>query len=206
MKTSKIKVLIVDDHALIRRGLADLLRFEKDFSVVGEAANGKEAVKLSVETSPDVVVMDMMMPVMGGVEATRQIMSRLPAVKVLLLTSYGNSADIAEALAAGASGALTKDTPNDELPCIVRRIAAGDRVFSREIEASLKDLPPPLTDRQREMIELVSKGLTSADIAKLLGISADAVNQHLTLVCTKLGASNRSEAVAIAISRHLIKP
>jgi DNA-binding NarL/FixJ family response regulator len=203
---SKIKALIVDDHALIRRGLADLLRFEKDFSVVGEASNGQEAVARAEATGPDVVVMDMMMPVMGGVEATRQILAKVPAAKVLLLTSYGNSADIAAAVAAGAAGALTKDTPNDELPGILRRVVAGERVFSREIEASLKELPPPLTDRQREMIELVSKGLTSADIAKLLGISADAVNQHLTLVCSKLGASNRSEAVAIAMSRHLIRP
>lgn len=201
----KTRVLIADDHALIRRGLADLLRFEKDFVVVGEAVNGKEAVQLAMETKPDVIVMDLMMPVMDGVEATRKTKAALPETKVVLLTSYGNSADVANAVAAGASGALVKDTPNDELPELVRRVAAGERVFSPEIEASMKDLPPPLTDRQREILQLVAKGLTSADIARLLGISADAVNQHLTLVCEKLGAANRSEAVAIAVGRHLIR-
>lgn len=201
----KIRVLIADDHALIRRGLADLLRFEKDFVVVGEAVNGEEAVRLALETRPDVIVMDLMMPVMDGVEATRKTKAALPETKVVLLTSYGNSADVANAVAAGASGALVKDTPNDELPELVRRVAAGERVFSPEIEASMKDLPPPLTDRQREVLQLVAKGLTSADIARLLGISADAVNQHLTLVCERLDASNRSEAVAIAVGRHLIR-
>ena len=201
----KIRVLIADDHALIRRGLADLLRFEKDFIVVGEAVNGREAVQLALETKPDVIVMDLMMPVMDGVEATQKTKAALPETKVVLLTSYGNSADVANAVAAGASGALLKDTPNDDLPELVRRVAAGERVFSPEIEASMKDLPPPLTDRQREVLQLVAKGLTSADIARLLGISADAVNQHLTLVCERLDASNRSEAVAIAVGRHLIR-
>ena len=201
----KIRVLIADDHALIRRGLADLLRFEKDFIVVGEAVNGREAVQLALETKPDVIVMDLMMPVMDGVEATQKAKAALPETKVVLLTSYGNSADVANAVAAGASGALLKDTPNDDLPELVRRVAAGERVFSPEIEASMKDLPPPLTDRQREVLQLVAKGLTSADIARLLGISADAVNQHLTLVCERLDASNRSEAVAIAVGRHLIR-
>ena len=98
-----------------------------------------------------------------------------------------------------------KDTPNDELPGLVRKVAAGETVFSREIEISMKDAPPPLTDRQREILQYVSKGCTSADIGKMLGISTDAVNQHLTLVCSKLGAANRSEAVAIALSRHLLK-
>jgi DNA-binding NarL/FixJ family response regulator len=201
----KIRVLIADDHALIRRGLADLLRFEKDFIVVGEAVNGREAVQLALETKPDVIVMDLMMPVMDGVEATQKTKAALPETKVVLLTSYGNSADVANAVAAGASGALLKDTPNDDLPELVRRVAAGERVFSPEIEASMKDLPPPLTDRQREVLQLVAKGLTSADIARLLGISADAVNKHLTLVCERLDASNRSEAVAIAVGRHLIR-
>ena len=201
----KIRVLIADDHALIRRGLADLLRFEKDFIVVGEAVNGREAVQLALETKSDVIVMDLMMPVMDGVEATQKTKAALPETKVVLLTSYGNSADVANAVAAGASGALLKDTPNDDLPELVRRVAAGERVFSPEIEASMKDLPPPLTDRQREVLQLVAKGLTSADIARLLGISADAVNQHLTLVCERLDASNRSEAVAIAVGRHLIR-
>ena len=205
MKTQKLKLFIADDHSLLRLGLKALFKYEKDFTVVGEAANGRDAVKLVIETRPDVVIMDLMMPVMGGVEATRRIKEALPEAKVLLLTSYGNSADIANAIAAGASGALMKDTSNDELPGLVRRVASGETVFSREIEMSMKDSPPPLTDKQRDILQYVANGLTSADIARLLGISADAVNQHLTLVCQKLEASNRIEAVAIAISRHLLK-
>ena len=205
MKTQKLKLFIADDHSLLRLGLKALFKYEKDFTMVGEAANGRDAVKLVIETRPDVVIMDLMMPVMGGVEATRRIKEALPEAKVLLLTSYGNSADIANAIAAGASGALMKDTSNDELPGLVRRVASGETVFSREIEMSMKDSPPPLTDKQRDILQYVANGLTSADIARLLGISADAVNQHLTLVCQKLEASNRIEAVAIAISRHLLK-
>ncbi len=205
MKPQKLKIFIADDHSLLRLGLKALFKYEKDISVVGEAANGKDAVRLVLETKPDVVIMDLMMPVMDGVEATRRIKELNPDTKVLLLTSYGNSADIANAIAAGASGALMKDTPNDELPALIRKMAAGETVFSREIEQCIRDTPPPLTDRQREILQYVSKGLTSADIGKMLGISADAVNQHLTLVCSKLGAANRSEAVAIAFSRHLFR-
>ena len=200
----KLKVLIADDHSLLRLGLKALFRIARDFSVVGEAANGQEAVRLACDTHPDVVLMDLMMPVMGGVEATRQIKERLPDTKVMLLTSYGNSADIASAVAAGASGALMKDTPNDELPGLVRRVAAGEKVFSPEIEQSIQDTPPPLTDRQKEILQYVANGCTSANIAKFLNISPDAVNQHITLACTKLGAATRAEAISIAFHRHII--
>ena len=200
----KTRVFIADDHSLLRLGLKALFRYEKDFVVVGEAANGQEAVRLAAETSPDVVLMDLMMPVMNGVEATRRIKEQLPGTKVLLLTSYGNAADIASAVEAGASGALMKDTSNDKLPGLVRKVAAGESVFSPEIEQSLRDTPPPLTSRQKEILRFVAKGCTSADIANILGISIDAVNQHMTLACSKLGAANRSEAVAITMHRHIL--
>ncbi len=201
----KIRIFIADDHSLLRFGLKALFKYEKDFTVVGEAANGRDAVRLVAETKPDVVVMDLMMPVLDGVGAARMIKDRLPETKVLLLTSYGNSADIARALAAGASGALMKDTPNDELPSLIRRAAAGETVLSPEIAQSIRDIPPPLTERQLEILQYASKGCTSSDIGKLLNISTDAVNQHLALVCGKLGAANRTEAVAIALRRHLLK-
>ena len=175
MKTQKLKLFIADDHSLLRLGLKALFKYEKDFTVVGEAANGRDAVKLVIETRPDVVIMDLMMPVMGGVEATRRIKEALPEAKVLLLTSYGNSADIANAIAAGASGALMKDTSNDELPGLVRRVASGETVFSREIEMSMKDSPPPLTDKQRDILQYVANGLTSAGIRQL-PLIADGAN------------------------------
>ena len=204
MNMNTVRILVADDHAMIRMGLVLLLNTRSNFKVVGEAENGEDVVKKALSLNPDVVLMDMMMPVMGGVEATRQIKAQLPETKVVLLTSYGNSADIANAVSVGASGALMKDTPNDELPKLVRMIADGKTVFSPEIEQGLQDAPPPLTDRQKEILQFVANGCTSADIGKLLSISTDAVNQHITIACSKLGAANRSEAVAIAAHRGIL--
>ena len=202
----KIKVLIADDHALLRLGLTALLRHETDIAVIGEACDGEEAVRLAVELQPDIIIMDLAMPIMSGLDATRRILANSPAgPKILILTSFGDSAEIGTAVAAGASGAILKDTPNEELPQIIRRIVQGEPVFSPEIERGLSDLPPNLTDRQLEILSMTSRGYTSPEIAKLLKISADAVNQHLTIVCDKLGAATRTEAVAIALRKHLLK-
>lgn len=202
----KIKVLIADDHALLRLGLTALLRHETDIAVIGEACDGEEAVRLAVELQPDIIIMDLAMPIMSGLDATRRILANSPAgPKILILTSFGDSAEIGTAVAAGASGALLKDAPNEQLPQIIRRIAKGEQVFSPEIERGLSDLPPNLTDRQLEILSMTSRGYTSPEIAKLLKISADAVNQHLTIVCDKLGAATRTEAVAIALRKHLLK-
>ena len=202
----RIRILVVDDHALIRHGLSALLRSQADFTIAGEAADGEEAVAAALKLKPDLVIMDLSMPVMDGVEATRRIREELPAVRILLLTTFGTSADVTRALRYGASGALVKDTDDDELLAAVRTVAGGGTVFSPEIQAMLREpQPPELTDRQREILEAIIRGLATDGIAAKLGISSDTVNQHINAIREKLGAANRAEAVAIALRRHLLK-
>ena len=206
-KMKPVSVLLVDDHALIRRGLADLIRYESDLKVAGEAANGQEAVEAARKLNPDVIVMDLMMPEMDGVEATRRIKAERPDSRILILTTFGTSADVARAMAAGASGAIMKDAETDDQLAAIRSVAAGGKAFSPGIEKTLNELPPPpdLTDRQMLILESVTRGLTNRDIATMLGISTDAVKQHLAAIFSKLGAANRSEAISIALRKHLLK-
>ena len=202
-----IRILIADDHALLRHGLVMVFALHNDLSVVGEAKNGFEALKLAKATSPDVVIMDLSMPGMDGVEATRQIHEAVPSAKILILTTFGTSADVARTLRKGASGALVKDAGDDELVKAIRSVASGKQAFSREIKAMLKNEPEPpeLTERQQELLASIVKGLASEAIAADLGISAYSVNQQLDAIRKKLGAANRAEAVAIALRKHLLK-
>ncbi|MBP5791394.1 MAG: response regulator transcription factor [Kiritimatiellae bacterium] len=202
-----ITILIADDHALLRRGLATLLGFAPGLSVVGDAKNGEEAVKAAIKLKPDVVVMDLSMPVMDGVEATRRIREKLPETHVLILTTYSTSVDVVRAMDAGASGAFVKDADDDRLIEAIRTVASEGTAFSPEIESMIKTdpHPPELTERQQKILEATSKGLSSEQIASRLGISAYAVNQHLDVIRRKLGAQSRTEAVAIAIRKHLLK-
>lgn len=203
----KIRILVVDDHELLRFGLSTLLQFQKDMEVVGGAENGEEALGLARQLKPDVVVMDLMMPQMDGVESTQRILAELPATRIMLLTSFGTAADVIRAIRAGAVGALVKDSPNDELIAAIRNVAAGKQVFSPEIKKMIDTEPPPpdFTSRQLEILNAITRGFTNADIADILHISPDAVKQHIISICTKLGAANRSEAVAIALRKHLLK-
>ena len=202
-----IRILLVDDHGLMRLGLATLMKYHKDLSVIGGADNGKEAVEQAKALKPDVIVMDLVMPVMEGVEATRRIHAEQPEIKIMILTTFGTSADVARAVQAGAVAALMKDTPNDELLNAIRAIAAGEHVFSPEIRKTIaKDPDPPvLTKRQKEILKFITSGLRNSDVARQLGISTDAVKQHLNAICNKLGAVNRAEAIAIALRKQLLK-
>ena len=202
-----IRILLVDDHGLMRLGLTTLMKYHKDLSVIGGADNGKEAVEQAKALKPDVIVMDLMMPVMDGVEATRRIHAEQPDIKIMILTTFGTSADVARAVQAGAVAALMKDTPNDELLNAIRAIADGERVFSPEIRKAIaKDPDPPvLTERQKEILKFITSGLRNSDVARQLGISTDAVKQHLNAICNKLGAVNRAEAIAIALRKQLLK-
>jgi len=203
----KIKVLVADDHAIVRTGLVTLLSRAAGIEVVGEASDGAAAVAKAARLLPDVVVMDLVMPKKDGIAATSELHGRFPDMKILVLTSFGTSEDIAKALDAGANGALLKSVPNSEIVAAIRRIAAGRRVVSPEIEHMLENNPPVpvLSPRQRDILESITRGLTNAQIALQLDISPESVKTHIARLFEKLGAASRSEAVTIALRRHLLK-
>ena len=200
-------VLIADDHAIVRTGLTTLLETVDGIKVVGEADDGAVAVKKTLKLRPDIVIMDLMMPVMDGITAIREIKAKLPQTKVLILTTSTVSDDLAKALEAGAEGAVTKATANAKLITALKSISAGKRWISPEItELIAQDPPAPsLTPRQGEILDCVTRGLTNKDIARLLGISERMVEEHIESLFQKIGAANRAEAVAIALRKHLLK-
>lgn len=203
----KIKVLIADDHTIVRAGLTALLGTEKDIEVVGEAKNGAETVSNAVELHPDVVIMDLMMPKMDGVEATKELLRKAPSVKTILLTTYGTSDGIAHALRAGARGAVLKNADNSELAKAIRIVAQGGDYISPDIRQQLAADPPvpDLTPRQSEILESMVRGLTDRDIAQQLRLSPESVSEHVGAIRQKIGAANRTEAVAIAMRKYLLK-
>ncbi len=207
---NKIRILLADDHSIMRVGLSSLLSREKDMIVVGEAENGEEAVSLSREIKPDVVVMDLMMPLLSGSEATRLITAGDSAEnkkpRVLIFTSYGTSADLARAVINGATGVLLKNAPMQDLPQTIRMVFAGEKVLSDEIQALIAEEKtlPGLTDRQLTLLELAARGFTNQEIADHLNISLIAVKKQFSDIFSRLNVSNRSEAIGFALQRHLI--
>ena len=203
----KLKVFLADDHAMVRMGLASLLGTKKDLQVVGEAEDGEEAVRKVLALKPDVVLMDLLMPKKDGVDATIEILAKLPNTKILLLTSAASSDVIAHALKVGASGALLKSADFSALVAAIHTVAAGGHVVDPDVQKLLKEDPPlpELTPRQEEILALVTRGLTNADIARQFDIRESSVKEHVNQICAKLGAANRAEAVAIALRKHLLK-
>ena len=204
---AKIKVLIADDHTIVRAGLAALLGTEKDLEIVGQAKNGIEAVQETARLHPDVVIMDLMMPKKDGVEATAEIVAKSPNSKVILLTTFGTSDGIAHALRNGAKGAILKNADNAQLATAIRKVAKGGEFISPEVRQQLAVDPPipELTPRQKEILAAMTRGFTDRDIARQLGIRQDGVNDHVSTILRKIGAANRTEAVAIALRKHLLK-
>ena len=202
-----IRVLIADDHTIVRIGLRTLLGAEKDIEVVGEAKNGEMAVKEALRLRPDVVIMDLMMPKMDGAEATAALHEKLPETKVIILTTFGSSDGIAHAIESGAAGALMKTADDAALISTIRSVAGGKTVISPDIKRLLAEDPPipVLTTRQAEVLQSMMRGLTNRDIAKQLGIRQDGVNEHVAAILAKIGAAKRTEAVAIALRKHLLK-
>lgn len=202
---SKLKILVVDDHAIVREGLIAILKFQKDITIVGEAEDGAIAVRKAQELRPDVVIMDLMMPNMGGADATAEIMRISPETKILLLTSFGTSAELSRAFANGAIGAITKTLPKEEMLAAIRNVAAGVRVVSPEIAQTLQEeaVIPTLTPRQLEILHSLTRGLTNEDIAREFGLSKAGVKFHLLTIFRKLDVSNRTEAVGYASRKHL---
>ena len=203
-----IRVLIADDHAIVRHGLCALLGTERGIEVVGEAKDGNEAVARTKQLAPDVVIMDIVMPRKDGVEATVEIRAAIPSAKIVVLTSFGTSDMISRAIEAGATGALMKTAEDRELLSAIRTVASGGRVISPAVRKLISTDPPApeLTPRQLEILQAMARGLTNKDIAKMFSIRTDGVNEHVLAILAKLGAANRTEAVATAIRKQLIRP
>ena len=202
----KTKILLADDHVIVRMGVAAAISFEQDLVVVGEASDGQEAVRMADELLPDVVVMDLMMPRLSGMEATSAIAKAHPDIRVLILTSFMTSADLGAAVRAGATGALPKTSSQAEIIAAIRKVAAGERVISKALERdlALNRLKPKLTDRQIEVLRLAAKGFTSQDIGSILAISPNSVKDHLKLIYQRLEVSSRAEAIAIAMHSGIL--
>lgn len=205
-----ISILIVDDHPVVREGLRGMLSVQPDFDVVAQAADGAEGVRLAQRYRPDVVLMDLRMPVMGGVEATQAIRREAPECHVLVLTTYDSDTDIIKAIEAGATGYLLKDTPSAELYRAIRAAARGDSVLTPAIAARLithvrRPAVEQLSAREVEVLALVKEGLTNKAIGRRLHISTATVKTHLIHIYGKLGVSDRTSAVTVALERGILQ-
>jgi DNA-binding NarL/FixJ family response regulator len=210
-----MKVVICDDQAIVRDGLEMLLKLEPDVEVVGMAEDGAAAVDMVAKKKPDLVLMDLKMPIMNGVEATRQIRANYPEVKVLVLTTYDDDEWVFDAIQAGASGYLLKDTPRDDVVKAIRGTVIGKAYVDPSIagkvlrQASSRQTQPStlivskLTEREIEVLRLVAKGLTNTDIADRLFLSEGTVRNHVSAILAKLGVSDRTQAAVIAIQHGL---
>ena len=203
----EIKILIADDHTIVRAGIKTLLGFQQGFKVIGEAADGNEAIDVVKRLHPDVAIMDLMMPVMDGIEATRTIIKEHLGTAVIILTTFTQSEGIATALAEGALGALAKTATSTELVAAIRTVAKGEHFISDEIRQMLAEEPPlpALTEKQLDILASVTRGLSNEDIGRLFGISPNSVKKQLKSIFAKLNVATRAEAVALAMRKYLLK-
>ena len=207
-----VRVLLADDHKVVRQGLRMFLGLDEDFEVVGEAENGEEALRLARELLPDVVLMDLLMPVMDGIEATGAIRRELPDVEVVALTSVLEDASVSGAVKAGAIGYLLKNTEDGELRRALKAAAAGQVQLApeaasrlmREVGTPHKDDHEPLTKRERQVLELVARGEANKQIARAMGIGEKTVKTHVSSVLRKLGVRSRTQAALYAARAGLV--
>jgi DNA-binding NarL/FixJ family response regulator len=204
---SSISVLVADDHPLIRAGLASFVATEPGLEVVAEAGNGEEALEKYRELRPGVVLMDLSMPVMDGISATRAILDEFPDAKVIVLTTYDGDEDIHRALDAGAMGYLVKDMMAPDVLNVIRTVHGGRRGIPPAVAAKLAEHTPrvPLTPRETEVLSLVANGLSNAEVAARIGRTEGTVKVHLKNILQKLDASDRTEAVTTALRRGFIR-
>jgi two-component system, NarL family, response regulator len=204
-----IRILIAEDQRIVREGLIALLEDEPEVAIVGEAANGQEALALFVQLQPDIVLMDLQMPLIDGPEATRRIREQAPDARILVLTTYATDEFIFKALRAGARGYLLKDASADELLAAIRAVAQGRTLLApavaERLVAGVSDqAPEPLTPRELEVLTLLGQGRSNSEIAHALTIAPRTVKVHVQNILGKLGAGNRTEAVSIAVRQQLI--
>jgi two-component system NarL family response regulator len=219
-EANPIRVLVVDDHALFRRGLEMVLAQEPDIEVVGEAADGTEAATMAVDMAPDIVLMDVRMPRRGGIDATSAIKEAVPSAKIVMLTISDEEADLYDAIKAGAMGYLLKEISIDEVASAIRAVYNGQSLISPSMASKLltefasmikkaddrPQLPTPrLTDREMEVLRLVAKGMNNRDIAKQLFISENTVKNHIRNILEKLQLHSRMEAVVYAVREKLLE-
>ncbi len=202
-----IRVLCADDHPLVRKGIAAILANEPDIELVAEAGNGREAVEQFRRLHPDVTLMDLRMPEMDGIEATRTIRAEFPDARIIALTSYDGDQDVFRAFEAGIRGYLLKEMVHTEVLRAIRTVHAGKRLVPHEVVDRLPDPFPraALTPREIEVLTLVAKGLANKEIAEQLGTASGTVKMHIQNILSKLGASDRTHAVTIAIQRGIIR-
>ena len=208
---SSIRVMVVDDHPMVRLGLSTFLKVYDDLELVGEADDGAAALQLCKEVLPDVVLMDMVMPIMDGVTATRAIRQQFPSAQVIALTSFKQEGLVEKALQAGAIGYLLKDVSADKLVSTIRSAHMGRATLSPEatqilVEAANKPPPPghDLTKREWAVLALLVEGLNNTQIAHRLGVSSSTVKTHVSAILSKFGVESRTEAAALALRHHLI--
>ncbi|MFN8381718.1 MAG: response regulator transcription factor [Anaerolineales bacterium] len=209
--TDPIRVMIVDDHTMVRRGLAVFLKIFDDLLLVGEAENGEIALQLCEKVKPDVILMDMVMPIMDGAAATRAIRQQFPHIQVIALTSFKEGDLIKTALEAGAIGYLLKDVSADDLVRAIRSANSGRATLSPEVAQSLVEtanLPPApgldLTERERDVLSLMTEGLSNTQIAGKLIVSSSTIKSHVSNILSKLGVASRTEAVTLALRNHIV--
>jgi DNA-binding NarL/FixJ family response regulator len=204
---SKIRVLCVDDHDLVRKGIAAILATEKDMQLVGEASNGREALDAFRKLHPDVTLMDMHLPVIGGIAATKMIISEDPEARIIVLSSYYGEHEIFSAIEAGVRGYILKEMVHTEVVRAIRIVHLGKRLIPPQVNEYLNEHSPVtvLTEREIEVLRLVAQGLGNKEIGERLGTASGTIKMHLHSVFSKLGALDRAHAVALALRRGIIR-
>lgn len=201
-----IRVLIVDDHPVVRFGLGAIIRLQPDMDVIGEAGSGEEACRLCVDELPDVVLMDLRLPGLSGVQAIKTIRETAPSVRFIVLTTYDGDEDIRRALDAGAQAYLLKAMSHDDVTAAIRKVHSGARVIPQSVSRTLADRAPhsPLSLREIEVLELIATGCSNKEIGRALGITEATVKWHVNLILNRLDVADRTAAIVAALQRGII--